>query len=88
LAKGDYVLADPPDGHPELILIDTGREVSHFLSAWQQLTADGLKVRAVSRPSWELFDGQNQDYRTSVLPPAVTGTASVEETAICPQRPS
>jgi transketolase len=79
LAKGAYVLADPPDGRPELILIGTGSEVSLCLTACEQLTAEGVRVRVVSMPSWELFDGQSQDYRASVLPPEITARVSVEE---------
>ena len=79
LAQGAYVLADPPDGQPELILMGTGSEVSLCLSAYEQLTSEGVKVRVVSMPSWELFDEQGQDYQDSVLPPAVTARVSVEE---------
>jgi transketolase len=79
LAKGAYVLADPPDGRPELILIGTGSEVSLCLTAWEQLTSEGTKVRVVSMPSWELFDAQSPDYRRSVLPPEITARVSVEE---------
>ncbi|MEJ2090886.1 MAG: transketolase [Syntrophobacterales bacterium] len=79
LAQGAYVLADPPDGQPELILIGTGSEVSLCLTAYEQLTAEGIKVRVVSMPSWELFDEQSQEYQDRVLPPAVTARVSVEE---------
>jgi len=79
LAKGAYVLADPPDGKPELILIGTGSEVSLCVAAYEQLTGEDVKVRVVSMPSWELFDEQSQDYQDSVLPPAVTARVSVEE---------
>ncbi|MFW6112965.1 MAG: transketolase [Thermodesulfobacteriota bacterium] len=79
LAQGAYVLADPPDGQPELILMGTGSEVSLCLAASEQLTSEGVKVRVVSMPSWELFDEQSQDYQNSVLPPAVTARVSVEE---------
>ena len=79
LARGAYVLADPPNGQPELILIGTGSEVSLCLTAYEQLSAEGIKVRVVSIPSWELFDEQSQDYQDSVLPPAVTARVSVEE---------
>jgi transketolase len=79
LAKGAYVLADPPDGSPEVILIATGSEVSLCLTAFEQLTAAGLKVRVVSMPSWELFDEQDQAYQDSILPPAITARVSVEE---------
>ena len=32
----------------------------------------------VSLPSWELFDGQSQDYKDSVLPPNITARVSIE----------
>ena len=79
LARGAYVLADPLNGQPELILIGTGSEVSLCLTACEQLSAEGLQVRVVSMPSWELFDEQSQDYQDRVLPPAVTARVSVEE---------
>ena len=79
LAQGAYVLADPPDGQPEVILIGTGSEVSLCLTAFEKLSAEGIKVRVVSMPSWELFDEQSQDYQDRVLPPAVTARVSVEE---------
>jgi transketolase len=79
LTKGAYVLADPPDDRPELILIGTGSEVSLCLTAWEHLAAEGTKVRVVSMPSWELFDAQSQDYQDSVLPPEITARVSVEE---------
>ena len=79
LAKGAYMLADPPDGRPEVILIGTGSEVSLCLTARERLTEEGIKARVVSMPSWELFDEQSQDYQDQVLPPAVTARVSVEE---------
>jgi len=79
LAKGAYVLADAPGGKPELILLATGSEVSLCLSVYEQLTAEGRKVRVVSMPSWEIFEKQNAEYRESVLPSAVTTRISVEQ---------
>jgi transketolase len=79
LARGTYVLADPPSGDPEVILIATGSEVSLCLEAYEQLTQDGVRARVVSMPSWELFDDQDKCYRESVLPPNVTARVSVEE---------
>ena len=58
LARGAYVLADPPSGEPEVILIGTGSEVSLCVAAYEQLTAEGVKARVVSMPSWELFEQQ------------------------------
>ena len=81
VAKGAYVLADPPDGKPELILMATGSEVSLCVSAYETLSAEGRKVRVVSMPSWEIFEHQSQEYRESVLPQAVTARISVEQAA-------
>ena len=73
------MLADPPDGDPELILIATGSEVALAIEAYEELTADGVRARVVSLPSWQLFDQQDEEYRESVLPPAVTARVSIEE---------
>ena len=79
LAKGAYVLVDAADGKPAVILIGCGSEVSLCLDAWQQLTAQGIRTRVVSMPSWALFDAQDQAYRDAVLPPAVKARVTVEE---------
>lgn len=78
LARGGYVLVDPPEGAPEVILIGTGSEVHICLDVYKRLTADGIKARVVSLPCWELFDEQDQAYRDSVLPPDVTARVAVE----------
>jgi transketolase len=77
VAKGAYVLSDS-DGTPDLILIGTGSEVSLCVQAADALKAEGKKVRVVSMPSWELFDAQDEAYRESVLPKAVTKRLAVE----------
>jgi transketolase len=79
LAKGAYVLADPADGKPAVILIGTGSEVSLCMAAREKLLAEGIAVRVVSMPSWELFEDQDQAYRDSVLPPAIAARVTVEE---------
>lgn len=78
LRRGGYVLADAPNGQPEVILIGTGSEVSLCLAAYEKLSAEGVKARVVSLPCWELFDAQPQEYRDSVLPPSVTRRVGVE----------
>ena len=67
LRRGAYVLADAPNGKPDIILIATGSEVSLIVAACQKLTENEIKVRLVSMPSWELFEAQSQDYSDSVL---------------------
>jgi len=76
-AKGGYVLSDS-DGTPDLILIGTGSEVSLCVEAAKKLQAEGKKVRVVSLPSWEVFEEQDEAYRESVLPKAVTKRLAVE----------
>jgi transketolase len=79
LERGAYVLADPDDGDPELILIGTGSEVHLCVQAYEQLSAEGEKVRLVSMPSWELFDLQPEEYRAELLPASVQARVSVEQ---------
>jgi transketolase len=79
LAQGAYVLADPADGDPEVILIATGSEVSLAVAAYEELTGDGVRCRVVSLPSWELFARQSKEYQESVLPPAVTARVAIEQ---------
>ena len=78
LARGAYVLLDAPSGTPDTIIIATGSEVHNAVEAHAALTADGLQVRVVSMPSWELFEAQDAAYRESVLPAAVTRRVSME----------
>jgi transketolase len=79
VAQGAYILADAPDGKPDVLLLATGSEVALCLEAYERLKAEKIKARVVSMPSWELFDDQPQDYRDRVLPPGVTARVSVEQ---------
>jgi len=81
LARGGYVLADAPDGRPDVLLLATGSEVSLCVAAREQLLAEGIHGRVVSLPCWEVFEEQPLEYRESVLPPDVTARVSVEEAA-------
>jgi len=78
VAKGAYVLADAPNGQPDVLLLATGSEVSLCVEAHEQLIREGIKSRVVSMPSWELFEQQSADYREAVIPPHVTARVSVE----------
>ena len=76
LEKGAYVLKD--FGEPEVILMASGSEVHLILEAGKQLSAEGLGVRVVSFPSWDLFEAQEEAYRESVLPKALPVRLAVE----------
>ena len=77
LSKGAYVLRDS-DRALDLILIASGSEVGLVVEAAKVLQGEGVGVRIVSMPSWELFAQQPQAYRDDVLPPSVTKRLAVE----------
>ena len=79
LARGGYVLADPADGDPDVLLLATGSEVALALQAHQALSDEGVRARVVSMPCWELFEQQPAGYRDEVLPPAVTARVAIEQ---------
>ncbi len=80
-ARGAYILADPPDAKPDVILMASGSEVSLCVNAHEQLKTEGIKARVVSMPSWGIFEQQDEDYRNKVLPPEVQASVSVEQAA-------
>ena len=75
--RGGYVLWQS-SATPDVILIGTGSEVQIALEAGKTLAAEGVKVRVVSLPSWEMFDRQSAEYRESVLPTKVRARVAVE----------
>ncbi len=79
VAQGAYILADAPDGNPELILIASGSELSLAVEAHEQLRGEGVRSRVVSMASWDIFEHQPQEYRDAVLPPEVTARVAVEQ---------
>jgi transketolase len=78
LRQGAYVLSDPPSGKPELILIATGSEVGLMVEAADRLQGQGIAVRCVSMPSWELFEALPKAQRDQVLLPEVTARLAIE----------
>ncbi len=78
LRHGAYVLSDAPHGKPELILLASGSEVSLIVAAAERLQQQGIAVRCVSMPSWELFEALPQAEREAVLPPGVSARLAVE----------
>ena len=75
--RGGYVLWEA-SSVPDVILIGTGSEVDIALEAGRLLQGEGVMARVVSLPSWELFDAQPAEYRSSVLPPDIRARVSIE----------
>jgi transketolase len=79
LARGAYVLADAPNGKPDVLLLATGSEVSLCIQAYEQLLREGINARMISMPCWRLFEAEDQSYRDGLLPPGIKARVSVEE---------
>jgi len=78
VARGAYILAEADGGAPDVILIGTGSEVQLCVEARKKLEKYAVKARVVSMPSWELFLGQDESYRESVLPKRIKARVTVE----------
>lgn len=78
LQKGAYILADLGESPPQIILMASGSEVEIILEAGAKLASDGISIRMVSFPSWELFEAQSPEYRQQVLPAAIRARVAIE----------
>jgi transketolase len=78
VARGAYVLSEAASGAPQGILIATGSEVQLAVAAQKALAEQGVHVRVVSMPSWDLFDKQPQSYKDGVLPKSVKARLAIE----------
>ena len=76
--KGAYIFSEAADGPAKAILIASGSELETAVAAQKQLAADGVPVRVVSMPCWELFAAQDQAWRDEVLPPSITARVAIE----------
>ncbi|GIO84414.1 transketolase [Paenibacillus faecis] len=76
--RGGYVVSDAKDGKPVAQIIATGSEVQLAVRAQAALAEDGIHVRVISLPSWDLFDKQDQAYKDSVILPDVKARVAVE----------
>lgn len=77
LQKGAYIIKDAKD-NPQLILMASGSEVYLAIHAAEKLQAEGINVRVVSFPSWELFEKQDSKYKSQVLPEFVKARVAIE----------
>lgn len=78
LQQGAYILADLGGSEPEMILMASGSEVQLIVKAGEQLASEGVSIRLVSFPSWELFQEQDPAYIKSVLPDHIEKRLAVE----------
>jgi len=77
LRRGAYAMADC-QGTPELILMGTGSEMQLCIAAYEKLSAEGVRCRVVSMPSWEIFEKQSAEYKDKLFPPEVRNRLAVE----------
>ena len=83
--KGAYVIAEAKNSDKiDLIIMASGSEVELALGAKEELEKDGKSVRVVSVPCMDIFEGQDVDYKESVLPSSVRARLAVEAGATMP----
>lgn len=76
--RGGYVVSDAKNGKPQAQIIATGSEVQLAVKAQAALAEEGIEVRVISLPSWDLFEKQDKAYRDSVILPDVKARLAVE----------
>ncbi|MFB5762856.1 transketolase [Paenibacillus medicaginis] len=78
IKRGAYVVSDAKDGKPAAQIIATGSEVQLAVKAQEALAQEGIQVRVISMPSWDLFEKQDKAYKNSVILPDVKARLAVE----------
>jgi transketolase len=78
IKKGAYVVSDAANGKPQAQIIATGSEVQLAVAAQKALAEEGVQVRVISMPSWDLFDKQSKEYKASVILPEVKARLAIE----------
>lgn len=78
ITKGAYVISEAANGQPQAQLIATGSEVQLAVAAQKALAAEGIHVRVISMPSFDLFERQSQAYKDSVILPDVKARVAIE----------
>ena len=76
--QGAYVMADLGPKPVRLVLMATGSEVELIVQAAETLAEEGIGVRVISMPSWELFEAQPESYQNDVMLPEVKARLAVE----------
>lgn len=83
ISRGGYILKEH-QAKLSAIIIATGSEVELAMQAAKALEQEGIGIRVVSLPSWDVFELQDQTYQDTVLPPQITARVSVEAGATLP----
>lgn len=78
ISKGGYIVSEAANGQPQGILIATGSEVQLAVASQKALAEQGVHVRVVSLPSFDLFEKQEQSYKDSVLPKGIKARLAIE----------
>lgn len=78
IKRGGYVVSDSKNGTPQAQIIATGSEVQLAVKAQAALAEEGIDVRVISLPSWDLFEKQDKEYRDSVILPGVKARLAIE----------
>lgn len=75
--KGGYIVRKEK-GELDLILIGTGSELQLAYEGAKILEEKNIGVRVVSMPSMELFEEQDNEYKSEILPKNITKRLAIE----------
>ena len=78
IKRGGYIVSEAKNGKPQAQIIATGSEVQLAVKAQAALAEEGIEVRVISLPSWDLFEKQDKSYRDSVILPEVKARLAIE----------
>lgn len=78
VSRGAYVVSDAANGKPQAQILATGSEVQLAVAAQKALAEEGIQVRVISMPSWDLFEKQSKEYKNSVILPEVKARLAIE----------
>jgi transketolase len=67
LRCGAYVLYGEPNVYVDVEIFTTGSEIHPSVEAARELEREGLRVRVIAVPSWELFEKQEDNYKKMIL---------------------
>jgi transketolase len=76
--RGAYILYGEEGIDVDVEIFTTGSEIHPSVGAAKKLQQEGLKIRVVSVPSWELLDRQPDAYRQSILESKADLKVSIE----------
>lgn len=76
--KGAYIVYEPGEKEAEGIIMASGSEVSLAINVAETLFSEGIYLKVISFPSFELFEEQSDEYKNMILPENIEKRIAIE----------